>query len=162
MIIRVTNNTDGNLTIEALRTTLSQGESKDVDLGRRPLSAALVDGNAELAQLVANGSIVLIELDEVFKGWVSGWTNIAAGATLTFDHNLGVVPSRMLVDVMANDGVDGTGTCHYIGYGGDVDDAGNVLGYVVSEVSSTQLKVVRGTDDAQVESVNVRIKVEGT
>jgi len=96
----------------------------------------------------------------LIKGYDSSWTNIGAGGTVTFTHNLGVDPSRMLIDVMANNGALGAGACHYIGFGGDLD-GGNVVGYVLLDISPTILRVVRGANDTDVLSVRVRIRVEG-
>jgi len=100
MILRIENLTDGNLSIEALRASFAVGEKKDVKLNRK-LDSILIDNNAELAQLLADGDITLEEIGEVLKGYRSGLIPTAGpGAPTPITHNLGVAVERQKIEVL--------------------------------------------------------------
>ena len=159
MFIRIKNLVNGRLAVEVLRVSLEKGESRDVQLFGNKLTLTKVDDNAELATLVLAGKITLEILDEVVHGFNSGWTVLEQGGDITFTHSLNVDPTRMLVDVLIR---NADGRISQLGVGLDVDNAGVEEGYAVIDITSTTLRVYRGSDDGSgIAWICARIQVTG-
>jgi hypothetical protein len=91
----------------------------------------------------------------------SGWQSISAGSTITLPHNLGGDPNDYFVNVMAQDNVLGI---HNFRIGGDQFYPGGGStpyygGFYWTELTSSQIKVYRSSDDGWADKVRVRIWV---
>ena len=158
MIVRVVNLSSGAVSINALRTRLEPGESKDIKLlGKLTLTG--IDGSNELATLVFQGLIRIEVLEEVVKGYNSGWVDIDQGETVVLTHDLNVATSRMLPNVLYK---DADGLVSMRGFGLDTDDTGFEGGYAVIELTATVIKVYRGLGyESGVGQIRASITVEG-
>jgi len=161
MILRVTNLTDGNLTIEALRTSFEPGESKDVSLNRK-ITDLMIDNNAELASLIADSSITLEEIQEVLKGYRSGAVTLTPGAAVTVTHNLGVAVERQNIDVLTQDST--TEAYSKATFWGDAV-AGTDSGVLVQNITENTLELYLGADISNmlmpIDTAYVNIEVRG-
>jgi len=155
MIVRVTNLTNGNLSINILRVGLAKGETKDIEM-KRKVDFTAVDGSTELADLISAGKLTLVVLEEIMEGYVSPLTSVAAGATVTFTHNLNVDCRRMLVDLL---GYNNAGSLYHksgVGVNAAADQ-----GIYVSSLTATTVSITRTAADATSNKVCVRIAVAG-
>jgi hypothetical protein len=148
MILRIENLTDGNLSIEAVRTSFEAGETKDVTLNRK-LDSILIDNNAELAQLIADGDITLEQIMETMKGYRSPLTLLnPPGVPTVITHNLGVAVERQKIDIIENTGGAG-GVFHKWGFFGDAT-APVRSGLAVIDITPDTITLVLGAADAAV------------
>ncbi len=91
--------------------------------------------------------------------WYSGWVNIAPGQTLTLNHNLGLAPEAMWVEVWFKD-ADGRAGINRIGYGG-IEASGSWFGAYWHHFTANNIQITRLPNDKAVDQVFVKVwKIE--
>jgi hypothetical protein len=88
----------------------------------------------------------------------SSWVSVAAGGTVTINHNLGGDPYDYVVDMTFRDNVWGSGL-HQITYGGDWRPGPENKGVWWENLTSTTIKVLRMAQDVRCQEVRIRIWV---
>jgi hypothetical protein len=86
----------------------------------------------------------------------SGWVDMSL--FLTLPHNMGGDPSNYVVDLQFKDTSPTGAGVHQAGYGGDISTSGS-YGAFWSNLTDTEIKIVRKVDSTVVDYIRVRIWV---
>ncbi len=89
--------------------------------------------------------------------WTSGWTPINQNQTLDFNHNLGVPPEQLGVELWFKDTDDGWGI-NRRNYGG-LEANGNWHGAYWRNLTANTIQVYRMVNDTAADQVNVKVWV---
>lgn len=91
-----------------------------------------------------------------FNIFITPWTAIAPGQTLTFTHNLGGDPDQYAVELwFLDDEANGAGI-HHRGYGGN-QMSGQLQGAFWSHLTGDAIRVTRNPNDVTADRVRLRI-----
>ena len=88
--------------------------------------------------------------------WTSGWTDINQGQTLTFNHNLGLPPEQLAVELWFKDtGIGGMGI-NLANYGG-LEANGNWHGAFWRNLTANSIQVRRLANDNHADQVRIQV-----